>query len=228
MSRILLFDIDQTLIHTSGVGREALNDAFLELHGLPDATAEMRFDGRTDRAIMFDVFDRLGVSAESRDAEFVRTNGRYLELLPAILTKKGGEVLPGAMELLGALTLKGAVMGVATGNSRAGAMVKLTHFGMWDFFAGGGFGEMYAERHLLVREAIDEVARAAGMLADGSATIVIGDTPHDIDAAVANGARTLAVATGRFSEADLLAAGATWTAPNLRDTAGIVQLLLGE
>lgn len=228
VSRILLFDVDQTLINAPGVGRSAIDDAFLELHGLANATAGIRFDGRTDRAILNDVFERMGMPGHERDEAFARTNGRYLELLPPMMTLVGGDVLPGALELLAALQLEGALMGVATGNSKAGARVKLEHFGMWEFFAGGGFGELYAERHLLVREAIDDVARAGGVLPSGEATIVIGDTPHDIDAAVINGARTLAVATGRYSEDELLVAGATWTAPDLRDTSGLVRLLLDE
>lgn len=226
MTRILLFDVDQTLINAPGAGRTAIDDAFLELHGLANATANIRFDGRTDRAILNDVFHRMDLPGHEWDAAFTRTYTRYLELLPPNMTLVGGEVLPGALELLAALKLERALMGVATGNSRAGARVKLEHFGMWEFFAGGGFGELYAERHLLVREAIEDVARAGGVLPSGEATIVIGDTPADVDAASANGARTLAVATGRYSEDELLAAGATWTAPNLCDTSGLVRLLL--
>ncbi len=223
---LLLFDIDQTLINTPGVGRSALDDAFLHLYGLEKATAGIRFDGRTDRAIFFDVFDRLNLPANQRDEAFRASNAHYLGRLPVLLAERGGVVLPGVRELLAVLAGSGAAIGIATGNSRDGARVKLDYFGLWESFAAGGFGEHTAERPVIIREGIEALAAATGLAVDGALAIVIGDTPLDIAAALANGARVLAVATGMFSEDELSSAGATWTAPDLGDTGRMMEILL--
>jgi phosphoglycolate phosphatase-like HAD superfamily hydrolase len=226
VTRLLLFDIDQTLIRTPAVGRTALDEAFLALYGRELATAGIRFDGRTDRAIFNDVFERLELPAHEWEDAFRVANAHYLGRLPVLLSERGGTVLPGVRELLGALATETAAVGVATGNSRDGARVKLDHFGLWECFAAGGFGERTPDRRVIIREGIEALAAVAGCAADGSAAIVIGDTPHDISAGLANGTRVLAVATGVYSEAELQAAGATWTTPNLGNTSAILDILL--
>lgn len=224
MTPLLLFDIDMTLIRTTGAGRLAMERAFEELFGVPRATEGMHFDGRTDYGIFLEALRRFHAEPESRVEDAFE---RYLQHLPSALGERSGEVMPGVRELLETLGGRRAAMGLATGNIRMGAEAKLRHFELWEHFRGGGFGERTQVRSELVVEAIVDIARHHGVDPDPASAIVIGDTPLDIEAAHAAGARAMGVATGRFSVAELLAAGADMAAEDLSDTAGILELLYG-
>lgn len=226
MSRLLLFDIDGTLIKTSGVGRGAINQAFEELFGVPAICDGMRFDGRTDRGIFYEALAKGEVPVHEHDQAFERLVAGYLARLDQELRDKGGVVFPGIVELLEALAGEPAAVGLATGNLREGARKKMVHFGLWQHFAGGGFGDAVHERTSLVASAIVEVAAARQFAADGANAIVIGDTPLDVAGALANGARCLGVATGSYSVDELLASGATWAVPDLTDTNRMVDILV--
>lgn len=229
MTPILLFDIDMTLIRTRGVGRAAMNDAFAELFGVASITEGMRFDGRTDRGIFLEAMLKIGVAEEEHDTVFGSVSARYLELLERELAvTKSGIVLDGVTDLLAALAGEQAAVGLATGNLREGARLKMQQFGLWQHFCGGGFGDHVHERTSLVANAVREIAGVRGIEADPARAIVIGDTPLDVAGALTNGARVLGVATGAYSEADLLASGATWTAATLADTPRILDILLNS
>src|SRR5690242_8619092 len=113
--------------------------AFAEEFGLHDATAGMSFDGRTDYGIYMDVIACHGVVGDP-DSVFARAAAAYLRAIHAKLTEHEGEVLPGVPDLLEALARAEFRPGLATGNIRLGAKAKLSHFGLWDSFCGGGFG----------------------------------------------------------------------------------------
>lgn len=213
MPPLLLFDIDLTLIATSGAGRLALDRAFERVVGVPSATGGVRFDGRTDRAIIAEVLQRCGSPA----ARFPDVRDAYLEELPGALREKGGEILPGVEPLLDALARELPGIGLATGNLRAGARAKLGHFGLWHRFAAGGFGDDHTDRADLVRAGIAALAAAVGASPDPAAAVVIGDTPLDVAAARAAGARAVVVATGRYTAHDLRAAGADAVLPGFAD-----------
>lgn len=220
---LLLFDIDLTLIATSGAGRTALDRAFEQVIAVPAATEGVRFDGRTDRAIITEVLERHGHPA----ARFAEVRDAYLAHLPAALAEKGGKVLPGVKPLLDALQRELPGIGLATGNLREGARRKLGHFGLWDCFAAGGFGDDHADRSRIVAAAIDALAAAVGVPADPASAVVIGDTPLDVAAALAAGARAVGVATGRYTEAELRAAGAGHVLPGFTDLDRALAVLLG-
>lgn len=227
MTPILLFDIDMTLIRTRGVGRAAMNNAFAELFGIASITEGMRFDGRTDRGIFFEAMKKIGVVETEHDAVFGSVSARYLELLEHELkVTQSGVVLDGVTDLLGALAGQDAAVGLATGNLREGARLKMEWFGLWQHFCGGGFGDHVHERTSLVANAVREIAEVRGIPADPARAIVIGDTPLDVAGALTNGARVLGVATGAYSEEELLASGATWTATSLADTPRMLDILL--
>ncbi|WP_322819494.1 HAD hydrolase-like protein [Tepidiforma sp.] len=211
MPPLLLFDIDLTLIATSGAGRTALDRAFEQVIAIPDATSGVSFDGRTDRAIILEVLAR---HAKSTD-HFDHVRSAFLQALPHALAEKGGEILPGVEPLLDALAAELPAIGLATGNFREGARHKLTHFGLWERFAAGGFGDHHTERVDVIRTGIQALANAIGVDPNPADAVVIGDTPLDVAAALAAGARPIGVATGRFTQAQLAAAGAVAVLPSL-------------
>lgn len=226
MARILLFDIDMTLIRTNRAGREAIDRAFAELYGVTDATAGVRIDGRTDRGIFLDVIALHGLANEDVDAAFTRSAEAYLRALPGALERRGGSVLPGVAPLLDALSASHPAVGLATGNMERGARAKLGHFGLWERFAAGGFGDDSAVRAEVVRSGIDRLAAILGIDAAAHDTIVIGDTPLDVEAAHHAGVRALAVATGSFPKEDLAASGAEWVVDSLEDP-DVLRMLRG-
>lgn len=223
---LLLFDIDHTLIVSGGAGRAAIAAAVAHEFGVRRPLDGMAVDGRTDRAILGEALERAGL-AHGPD-EVARLLEAYLARLPAELRARRGRVLPGVPALLDALERAGAPLGLATGNVARGAEIKLRHYGLWERFPAGGFGDVSAERAEVVAAAIEAATAAAGRNGNGAAPapIVIGDTPRDVAAAHAAGARALGVATGKWDEAALRAGGADFTLPDLGDTEAALALLL--
>jgi phosphoglycolate phosphatase-like HAD superfamily hydrolase len=227
VTRILLFDIDMTMVRTDGGGRAAMEDAFEREFGVAKATQGMLFDGRTDRGIFFDCLERHGLGGEGVELRYQRLRDLYLELMPGWLERKGGIVLPGVPELLESLAGGEAVVGLATGNLRRGAEHKLRYFGLWEHFSGGGFGDSHVVRTELVREGIAELVDRHCLEAGACEVIVLGDTPLDVEAAHGAGARAFGVATGRFSAEELRASGAEFAVDNLSETGRVLEMLLG-
>lgn len=226
MARLILFDIDLTLVTTHGAGRAAMTETFRQLFRIEDPTAGIRFDGRTDYAIFTEVIAVNGLDGKG-DGVYERVVEGYLARLPASLRAKGGGPLPGVGALLDALAAEGAPVGLATGNMRRGAQAKLGHFGLWERFAAGGFGDETPDRAEVVRSAIVNLAAAAGHDPDPAACVVIGDTPLDVAAAHAAGARAMAVATGSYTVEALRESGAQYVLDDLTDTARVLEMLLG-
>lgn len=220
MTRLVLFDIDLTLVHTNGAGRVAMDATLVERYGVADPTAGIRFDGRTDRAIFQDALARFGTADE---VEYEALVEGYLARLPGALRVRDGRILPGVEALLDSLADARALVGLATGNMEAGAAAKLGHYGLWGRFAGGGFGDEEVVRANVVRRGIENLARLSGAAAS---CVVVGDTPLDVEAARAAGARALAVATGSFDAEALRASGADWVFADLSDTAAVLDVLL--
>jgi len=200
-ARLFLFDIDGTLLYTGGAGSKAMEKAFADLFDISDGFSQISFTGRTDTAILTEVLRFHSI--DPLDGALARLKERYLQLLPQTLPQNQGYLLPGVEELLRSLQqAPSANLGLATGNLRQGALLKLQHYGIDEYFGDGGFGDDFEDRTLVVKVAIERLAP------DGEAVIVIGDTPLDIVAGKANGAHVVAVATGRYSPDDLSAAGA--------------------
>jgi len=203
--RAVLFDVDGTLIKAGGAGREALARGVARVLGAPlDAVrAHARavdFRGRTDELLIEELVRRAGGEPEPRlDARVVRA---YLDELGLALAEVEVEVLPGVIELLAALELRDDVaVGLLTGNVREGARRKLDAAGLgWLAARDGGFAEDGRERDALARAAM---ARLAVQGVAPGRVVVIGDTPHDVAAARAIGARAVAVASGWTPRAEL-------------------------
>jgi phosphoglycolate phosphatase-like HAD superfamily hydrolase len=199
---VCLFDIDGTLIASGGAGKAALEAALAAEYGIPCISDRLTLSGRTDTAILADIFALHELEHSGEAAR--RLLDTYLSHLPTHLAKCQGLVLPGILELLLQLHERDDVLlGLLTGNIRAGAQIKLSHHGLWDFFAFGGFGDLHLDRDDVAREALEEATRRlTGGVIPGRVWVV-GDTPLDIRCARAIGAKAIAVATGWHGVAEL-------------------------
>ncbi|MBZ0266570.1 HAD hydrolase-like protein [bacterium] len=214
--RIVLFDIDGTLLVSGGAGLMALRDVFHRRFAVEDAVEGIEFHGRTDPQILDSIAERhLGRALPGE--ERTELLGEYLEGLARFLDECPYRVLPGARELLEELSGRNDILlGLATGNVESGAWTKLRHGGLDGYFSFGGFGSDDPDRDRLTRVAVERGRERVG---NGAPALVVGDTIHDVRSARAAGADCLAVATGNASQGDLEAAGARWTVPSLADPA---------
>jgi phosphoglycolate phosphatase-like HAD superfamily hydrolase len=220
---VCLFDIDGTLISSGGAGKAALEDALADVFGIRHAIEKLSLSGRTDRAIVRDLFATHGIADTAEN--WRRLVAAYLRRLPDRLQSASGRVLPGIAELLKTLSGRGDVLvGLLTGNVRAGARAKLGFFGLYDHFACGGFGDEHLDRDDVAREAVADVRQCL----NGSLVLdrvwVIGDTPLDIRSARAVGARAVAVATGWHSSDELAAHRPDLLLNDLSDSAPLFSL----
>ena len=225
--RVLLFDIDGTLVTTGGVGRRALERAFQRRCGRDDACASFRLDGMTDRAIV-----RQGLAAIGREATEAAIDdllALYVEVLEAEVAAADMSRyrVHSGMELaLDAARERGHAIGLGTGNIREGARVKLSRVGLYERFSFGGFGNDHEHRVELIRTGADRGAALLGRPRSECRVVVIGDTPRDVSAAQGIGAECLGVGTGSFTAAQLIEAGATWAFEDLA-APGAVDALVG-
>ena len=220
---VCLFDIDGTLLASGGAGKAALEAALTEDFAMP-LRAQVPYSGRTDRAIVRDLFRIHDI--EHTPANIEKIFAGYLGRLPASLREHRGRVLPGIGELLEQLRqTPNVAVGLLTGNVRAGARAKLGHFGLFEKFAFGGFGDHHFDRDDVAREALAEVRRCVGDHVGGEQIWVIGDTPLDVRCARAIGARVAGVATGIHTVDDLVAAQADLVMRDLADFTPLLKLL---
>lgn len=197
---VLFWDIDGTLLTTARAGVFAWEEAVRELTGREFELVQMRIAGLTDYQIAARTFETLGIDT---DPQFVhRFVDRYGELLPASLPRKQGKVMPNVREILEHLRGRPDVRSyLLTGNTRAGARAKLTHYNLMQYFPDGAFAEDTGDRASIAVRAL-ELAKQGGAVAEGR-VFVVGDTPHDIECANAISARTIAVATGGYTIEEL-------------------------
>lgn len=223
---VVLFDIDGTLISTGGAGLESLRAALREEFQVGEPR-DVPVSGRTDRGIARQLFLSHGI--EDSEVHWERFREAYLRALADWLPRKAGRVLPGVNEMLGALAQREATLvGLLTGNVRAGAQLKLGHYGLVHHFPFGGFGDLHEHRNGVAEEALAE-SRARAQ-ANGRAprdVWVIGDTPLDIQCARSIGARCVAVGTGSFSVDELAAHQPDLALPDLsrwQDVFGMLEV----
>lgn len=234
MSRVLLFDVDGTLVSAGGAGRRAVERALAHHFGprvspRPVGLSGMRLDGMTDRLIVRLVMEALELPFD--EAACDRVLESYVDYLEAEIHGPGYAVLPGVEELLASLEARGAVLGLCTGNVARGAHIKLRRGGLDRFFGFGeedvnGFAHDGEARERIVEAALRRASARLGRPLAASEALVIGDTPRDVAAARALGVPVLAVATGRFSEDELARSGADRVLPSLAGP-GVADLLLG-
>ena len=214
MIRLVLFDIDGTLILTGGAGMKAFTEAFAEAFDLPNATESMEFAGRTDRGLAYEVFRANQI--EPTQANFERFTEVYTQQLAKHLPADNTQPLPGVVELLDAIEARATppMLGLLTGNLPLGAELKLTHYHLWHRFEFGAFGDTTEDRNEIAQSAFENAQGQFPNLSP-SEILIIGDTPADIHCAQSIGARVLAVATGSYTEAQLAEHHPTFLAPDL-------------
>ena len=214
MFRLILFDIDGTLISTEGAGVKAFAQTSAEVYGLPEATKCMTFAGRTDRALVELIFNQNSI--EITQAEIDRFFTAYLERLSHFLPTDNTLPLPGVLELIGTLRQRqpAPVIGLLTGNHSKGAERKLRHYNIWDEFEMGAFGDNTTERNAVAQEALSWAKERWGDIR-AEEILVIGDTQRDIQCARSIGAKVLAVATGNSSIKELQEFNPDWVSVDL-------------
>lgn len=223
--KLVCFDIDGTLLWTNGAGRRAIHRALLEELGTAGPIESFRFDGRTDGEIVIRLAEAAGLTPEPELVN--RVLGRYVRNLEIELSRPGHvtRVLPGVESLLATLESRGdAVLGLLTGNVVDGARLKLASAGLsLERFPVGAFGSDSHERSELpavAQQRAREMWPSAGGF-EREAIVIIGDTPADVRCGMGIGARAIGVATGAYTAAELVAAGAYAAFPDLSDTARV-------
>lgn len=228
--KLVLFDIDGTILLTSGAGKRAVHRALAEVFG-STGRAEHRFDGKTDPQIVRELMRMEGHGDDHIDERMSRMLDRYVDYLHEELDHPSTAVrlMPGVAELLDALEARADVMlGLVTGNLGAGAAAKLRAGGLRpERFRVGAYGSDHELRNELPAVAQRRARDDLGIEIVGKDVIVIGDTPADVDCGRAIGARTIGVATGYFSTDQLLAHGADVAFEDLADTAAVLRSILG-
>jgi phosphoglycolate phosphatase len=223
--RVFLFDIDGTLVWTGGAGRRAMTLGFADVHGRTDVFDGLSFGGMTDRAIVRHGLAKLGADVD--DARIDAVLEAYLARLERELVCAEYRVFPGVEMVLAELALlKGIAIGLGTGNVRRGAYAKLARGALGDAFSFGGFGCDAEDRADLLRAGAARGAAQLGRAVEECTVVVIGDTPKDVAAALAIGARCIGVGTGAFTAESLVACGAHAAFRTLADT-GVRERLLG-
>ena len=223
--KLVLFDIDGTVLLSDGAGKRAVLRAMTEVFGAT-GPEDHRFDGKTDPQIVRELQRAVGHADDHIDAHLPRAIGRYVELLTEELDRPGTRAytLPGITQLLEALEERDdAILGLLTGNVIEGARAKLSKVGIDpDRFAVGAYGSDHETRSELPTIARQRVYDAHGHEFSGQDIVIIGDTPADIQCGQSLGVRAIGVATGHFSVDDLMACGAYAAFDDLSDTAAVI------
>jgi phosphoglycolate phosphatase-like HAD superfamily hydrolase len=223
--RLVLFDIDGTLLSADRSGYEALERSVIEVLEAPRGLEGIRLDGNTDLNALRQISARDGTPFPSPD-RLARFKARYAEILAAGIQGRG-HLKPGVADLLQRLSAHPDVcLGLVTGNIREGAQIKLSRFGIAEHFRVGAFGCEDPARAELIRLAVRRAGALRGQPVPPEGVIMIGDTVNDITASQEAGVRVLAVATGAVPLARLVAAAPTWVLPDLADTAAVERLVL--
>ena len=208
--KLILFDIDGTLVSVDGAGGRSLNRSLAELTGIVDGFRGIDFAGKTDLQIVREGLRRLDLP---HHGEMPHTLVRqYLRNLREELSDGKGHVKVGVMDLLESLeSFENIHLGLLTGNYETGARLKLEPFGLNSFFAFGAFGSDCEERDRLLPIAVRRLEESKGISVEYNHCVVVGDTPRDVDCARVHGAVSIAVATGPYTadrlkktEADLV------------------------
>ena len=222
--RLLLWDIDATLISTARAGLIALQRMVARRFGVDDDLSDVEIAGRTDARIARSILEKYGV--ETTPANVTGFQDEYLAGLAELLPQLEGCVLPGVAEILERMHGRDdRVLGLLTGNLRRGAELKLRRYGLWDYFEIGAFADDHHDRNELGPFARTRACERHRFDFPPSAIDVIGDTPHDIACGKAFGARTIAVATGSSSYDELAAHRPDFVFEDLSDVDAVVARL---
>ena len=219
MVKLVLFDVDGTLIHTRGAGIKAFEQTLASEFNIPNGVGGVHFGGRTDSSIVRELFQKHSVPAIPEN--FTRFFNCYVHWLDYLLSTSSGEICAGVWNFVHSLAAlpNHPSIGLLTGNIRLGAEIKLRHFSLWEYFELGAFGDDDENRDTLAKIARKRGSAALGKELSGDEVVVVGDTPLDVQCAKAIGAKSLAVATGAATLQTLRDSGPTWAVTNLNEIA---------
>jgi phosphoglycolate phosphatase-like HAD superfamily hydrolase len=228
LRKLILFDLDGTLLHTQGAGRRAIHAALLAELGAV-APGGVRFDGKTDPQIVRELLDGAAHPHARDEDRIAAVCRRYVALLADELVAPGARtmVYPGVLPLLELLEARGdALLGLLTGNVVEGARLKLQAAGIApERFRVGAYGSDHADRSCLPAIAAERAAPLFRRLPRGDEIVILGDTPSDMTCGRAVGARSIGVATGSYAAHDLAAAGAYAVFPDLAEPELVAQAI---
>ncbi len=230
MNRLVLFDIDGTLLAADGAGKRAFHAAVRETFGDFATPPGYAFAGRTDPQIARDLLRGVGHTEKAIDAGLATLFERYLERLEHEVSRVAVRPLPGVLALLTRIEAIGepVVLGLLTGNVREGAEIKLRAAGIDpDRFRVGAFGSDHHARPELPLVAVDRAEALTGRRYRDKEIVIIGDTPLDISCGAHLGVRTLAVATGTHSIEELRRCGPDHAFDDLRDADSVWEAIIG-
>lgn len=223
--KLLLFDIDGTLIRTAGIGRDSMEEAFAQVFGPENGLKDIEMMGRTDPSILKEVLQNHNlVWSPTKELEFKET---YFKILEKNIDspKPGKRLCPGILELLTALNERTDIaLGLLTGNWRYGSYLKLKHFNIDNFFSIGAFSDDSEDRNQLVPFAVERFKKEYDQSLTSKDIFVIGDTPKDIACARPHGAHSVAVATGFHNLESLEAANPDFLFENFEETDKIIKI----
>jgi phosphoglycolate phosphatase-like HAD superfamily hydrolase len=224
--RLILFDIDGTLISSGGAGTKSMDMAFEDLFGISGAFREISMAGKTDLQI---IREGLCLHAQmTSDGVIPKAQKAYLSHLSGEIHRTTSKHLkPGILSALQALrqTPEEYSLGLLTGNLQEGARIKLKAFGIYDYFLSGAFGSDNEDRNKLLPIVVDRFSVILNRRFSYQQCIIVGDTPRDVDCAKPYGARCLAVATGPYNAEELQSAGADFVMTDLSDTQAFLETI---
>jgi phosphoglycolate phosphatase-like HAD superfamily hydrolase len=214
--KLVLFDIDGTLVDCGGQARTAFADALLAVTGTTGGLETYDFSGKLDPRIVVDLLSGMGLSRDEVAVRLPEVQAAYLARLERTLLAERMRLLPGVAPLLDVLSARDdVILALLTGNWERGARIKLSRFDLNRYFPFGSFGDDALDRHDLPPVAWRRARDRAGRDFGAEETLIVGDSLLDVSCARAHDIPCLAVATGRVSAARLAEAGADWIVDDL-------------
>jgi len=203
MVRLILFDVDGTLVHTGRAGSQAFAKTFATEFKAVNGFEKIKFAGRTDVNLVREFFGYNQIPATPEN--FQRFFERYVFWLDLILTQTDGAACRGVREFIGDLLAlpEPPMLGLLTGNIRLGAEIKLRHYDLWERFETGAFADDHEDRNHIAVAALERGRRVLGKNLQPQEIVVVGDTPFDVRCGRFIGAKVLAVATGGATRIEL-------------------------
>jgi phosphoglycolate phosphatase len=215
MVRLVLFDVDGTLVHTGRAGSQAFARTFATEFNAHGGIEKMKFAGRTDVSLVREFFGHHRIPATPEN--FQRFFTRFVFWLDQIVAQSNGEICRGVPEFLDDLRAlpHPPALGLLTGNIRLGAEIKLRRYDLWGHFGFGGFADDHEDRNQIAAAAFERGRRVLGKNLRPEEVVVVGDTPHDVRCGKFIGARVLAVATGGAKLDELRQHSPDWAVEDL-------------